>query len=343
MSGAPLLDESTLTVCGIMKRTRSEMAIAGGFATAVADVVAMEGDVPRVAQLLKKHQEYLERVGVDAPEEAKVRWGTLPEKVEGIIARTGSLDAFVAALADASAAVDLANLHESEYCGRVARHLFGTDIRMLALLLADLREDGVLTQEDARAVFERVACCLPLSAAWQTDDLERPVAWWIAPQAAEQLREELRAQAPRVAHVPTDERATAAMLVRRAGSRGKLRLHESEPHTDVTPEPTSWLDAVDRVIRDAVPGAKPGWRDDENARNVVVDWVKARELVITLPPIDLGPADVSALRTAFGDLPFVLRCRSLPAALAGSDRVVQIRPDVDVKVEKSAVIYYGNV
>jgi hypothetical protein len=341
MSGAPLLDES-LSVCGVMKRTRDKMAIAGGFATAVADVVAMADTDPRVKELMDAHRAYLATIGVDDPAEAKARWGALPERVAKIIARTGSLDALAEALEQRGVPVDLSKLAATEHGGRVARHLFGTDIRMLANVLADLLADRNLGQEDARDIFELVACCLPVTEDWRRNDFDRPVAWWIAPQAAEQLLQEVRAPEPRVAHVPTEERETAAMLVQRAASRERLLLHESEPHTDLTPEPASWMAKVDRVVRDVVR-TKPDWRSDEKERARVVDWIRGRGYVLTLPPIDLGDAELKSLDASFGGIPFVLRQRTLPAALAGTDRVVRIRPDVDETVEKDAVFYYRNV
>ena len=50
MSGAPLLDERTLDVCAIMKRTRTDLAVEGGFATAIADVLNLAGAQPRSRQ-----------------------------------------------------------------------------------------------------------------------------------------------------------------------------------------------------------------------------------------------------------------------------------------------------
>jgi hypothetical protein len=220
----------------------------------------------------------------------------------------------------------------------VARALFATDVKTLGLVLYQLVQQRVLDYADALSLFDTVACCLPISNEWRSEDPDRPVAWWVAPEAADQLSHEIRAQERRVAHVATDNRPTVQMLARRASRTKRLELHDADALGDLTPERASFLEHVDAVIRD-ITHAEKGWQHDPLDREMTKDFIEGAGKLIPLPSIDLQPADLAALRDEFGDLPYVLYRRQVSNALGASKAIVSIRPEFDAGQEGKALWY----
>jgi hypothetical protein len=338
MSGAPLLDERTLEVCAIMKRTRTALAVEGGFATAIADVLALAGHNAAVDKLIAAHTAYHDEHDLHVQAEATARWGRLPRDVATLIERHDLAAALAQELVDREYPVDLGGLEDPERSECLARALFATDVKTLGVVLYQLVQQRMLEHADALALFDSVACCLPISTEWRTEDPDRPVAWWIAPEAADQLSHEVGAQQRRVAYVATDNRATVQMLARRASRTRRLELHDADALGDLTPERASFLEHVDAVIRDITHAAK-GWQDDPGNRDRTRDFIKETGKLIPLPSIDLQPADLVALRDEFGDLPYVLYRREVSNALGTSPGVVSIRPEFDADQEANALWY----
>lgn len=338
MSGAPLLDERSLEVCAIMKRTRTEFANEGGFATAIADVLDLAGHNAAVDKLIAAHKAYHDEHDVHAPTEATARWGRLPSDVADLIAARSVAGALAKELTDNDYPVDLDALAEPDRSHCVARELFATDVTTLAVMLYRLIDKRLLDHEDALSLFDTVACCLPISKDWHGKDPDRPVAWWVAPEAADQLLHEVRATQRRVALVATDSRATVQMLARRASRSERLELAAADALGDVTPASRSFLEHVDVVIR-SITKAKPGWQSDPRNRAHTRDFIQRTGKLIPLPDVEFAPADLVALRDEFGDLPYVLYRREVSNALGSSPGVVRIRPEFDADQESDALWY----
>jgi hypothetical protein len=128
------------------------------------------------------------------------------------------------------------------------------------------------------------------------------------------------------------------MLARRASRKGSLRLHHADGLTDVKPDRNAFLEHVDAVIR-SITKAKVGWQGVPRDRERTRDYIERMGTLIPLPDIELKPADLDALRTEFGDLPYVLCSREVSAALRDSPGVVRIRPDFDANQEDDALWY----
>jgi hypothetical protein len=335
MSGAPLLDERTLKVCAIMKRTRTELAVEGGFATAIADVCKLAGHNGAVDKLIAAHKAYHDDHDLHALADAAARWGGLPAEVAGLIEKQDVAGALAAELAREGYDVELDGVQDSDRSACVARELFATDVSTLGVVLGRLVQARSLEAPDALWLFDTVACCLPVFKEWHTQDPDRPVAWWIAPEAADQLSHEMRVPERRVAHVATDNRPTAQMLARRASRRRSLYLANADALGDVTPT-GSFLDHVDAVIR-SITNAKVGWQGDPRNRERTRDYIERMGTLIPLPDIELKPADLDVLRAEFGDLPYVLCSREVSTALRGSSSVLRIQPDVDADQESDAL------
>jgi hypothetical protein len=338
MSGAPLLDERTLEVCAIVKRTRTQDAVEGGFATAIAHVRDLAGHNAAVDKLLAAHDAYHDEHDVNAEADATARWGRLPKDVATVIERHDLVAALAQELADREYPVDLDGVDDPDLAQCVARALFATDVKTLGLVLYQLVQQRVLDYADALSLFDTVACCLPISNDWRSEDPDRPVAWWIAPEAADQLSHEMRAEQRRVAHVATDNRPTVQMLARRASRTKRLELHTADALGDFTPDQASFLEHVDAVIRDITHAAK-GWQHDPVDREMTKDFIEEQGKLIPLPSIDLQPGDLAALRDEFGDLPYVLYRRQVSHALGTSNAIVSIRPEFDAGQEGKALWY----
>jgi Trypsin-like peptidase domain len=338
MSGAPLLDERTLEVCAIMKRTRTELAVEGGFATAIADVRGLAANNAAVKDLIAAHDAYHDEHDVDAEADATARWGRLPNDVAALVERHDLVAALAQGLADFEYPVDLDGVDDPDRAQCVARALFATDVKTVGLVLKQLVEQRVLDSPDALSLFDTVACCLPVSKEWRSEDPDRPVHWWVAPEAADQLAHEMRAQERRVAHVATDKRGTVQMLARRASRTKRLELHDADALGDVTPEGASFLECVDAVIRD-ITHAEKGWQRNPVERELTKDFIEDLGKLIPLPSIRLQPADLAALRDEFGDLPYVLYGREVFDALGTSKAIVSIRPEFDAGQEGVALFF----
>jgi hypothetical protein len=337
MSGAPLLDERTPQVCGIIKRTRTENAAEGGFATAIADVLDLAGQNAAVDKLIAAHDAYHVEHDLHAPADATARWGLLPAQAAGLIETHNVAGALAVQLAEQGYPVELAHVPDADRAACVARALFATDVVTLSVVLGGLVDARSLEPDKALLLFDTVASCLPVFKDWDPQDPDRPVAWWIAPEAAELLWHELRASPRRVAHVATDERPTAEMLARRASRARSLRLADADGLADVPPT-GSFLEHVDAVIR-FVTKDKVGWQSDLQHRERTRDFIERKGMLIPLPDIELKPADLAALREEFGDLPYVLCSRKGPIGLQGSHDVLRIQPDIDPYQESEALWY----
>lgn len=308
MSGSPVFDPATGRVCAVMKSTGNEPSVPDGYATALADVLAR--DHPAVAALLAARAE------LDVEAIAAARWGTLLERAAAVVKRSGCAEALAAALA-----VDVAD---------VTRLLFESNLDELSLALVNLLDDGAIAPADATALYELVACCLPVDADGRS--------WWVPPEAADQLREELAADDPRVAHLATDEHATVRMLVRRASGRTKRELFGADAHPVQTPEPDAWFAEVERLLCGAAGFGGRVWQDD-GQRMRVRKRVLDRGLVLRLPPLE-DPADLDDLRARLGAFPFVLSGRGPSPS---TPRVLRIEPEVDAEAEAAALDYRRSV
>src|SRR4051794_30081143 len=309
MSGSPVLDASTGRVCAVMKSTGNEESVPDGYATPLADVLAQPH--PAVAKLLAARAE------LDPEAIAVARWGALLARAAAIVRRAGCGEALAAALS-----VDVED---------VARLLFESDLDQVSLVLDTLLDDRSIGPEDAMELIELVGCCLPINAGPEA-------AWWIPPEAADQLREEIDGAEPRVAHVPTDEHATLRMLVRRASGRSRRELFGQDAHPVQTPEPDAWFNEVERVVRSASRFPENWWRDDDGrrgARKRIMD----KGLVLRLPPL-AAPADLEDVRSRLGAFPFVLAGRG-PSP--DTPRVVRIEPEISATTELSALRYLNTV
>ena len=330
MSGAPLLDTRDLRVCAIMKSTDEGRQAPSAYATAIADVLQH----PAAQDLVKGQQEYRERTKRDVTAEERARWGELPERVGRLIARHQATADLARELAARGVAVDAA-IPDEERSLYIARRLFDSDLETVASVFRALIRDGLLKAEDAALIFDSVACCAPLPGD--------ALAWWIPPDAAEQLFMEVTAAAPRIAHVPSDEPATLELIVRRASGRGPLELVAQNPHPPLTPEPRSWFEQFEDVIRDAAPRTPEGWWQQPTARERVAGWFRKNGMVLRFPPNELGDAEIAELREKLGAFPFVLSGRTIDAQLAASAHVVRIEPAINAADEESGLWFYANV
>jgi hypothetical protein len=328
MSGAPLLDGDTLKVCAILKSRSERPEVPGGYATAIRDV--LEHPHEAVGRMVAAHDAYHGALGVHAPAEAAARWGTLPERAAEVLANAGCAPALAKALADEGVETRLDLVAPQDHCAYVAHRLFDTDIDTLSLVLDALLDKHAISPDDAIRLFEGVACCLPV-------DSER-LAWWIPPEAAEQLSLELSTEDPRVAHVPTDEPDSLRMLVQRASGRAKLALFEQDAHPAQTPEASAFFDEVERRLRGAAR-ANEGWWKDPKILGRARKRIRGKGLVLPLPPL-ARPEDLDAVRQTLGTFPFVLGGRGPSPDDA---RVVRIEPEIDSDDETSALYYRGTV
>jgi len=336
MSGAPVLDVRKVEVVAIMKRTRDERASEGGYATAIADVLDLAGHNPVVARLIDAHDAHHKRHD-HAAADANTRWGRLLDDVAELIETRNVARAVARELTSKGHAVELDALEEPELSRRVATAMFDTDVETLALIVSDLADRRILDGATALELFDNVACCLPVMRE-PSGDPDRPIEWWVAPEAAEQLSHLVRAPAPRrrVALVAADNRETVEMLARRASRRERLMLHHSDVLTDYDTEPDSFLEHVETVIREIAP-LDPGWQTDPDGREFARKWVNGKGKLIPLGGKGIRPSDLDQLLQEFGDLPYVLWGREVDAPLADSPDVLRIRPEIDARQEKAAL------
>jgi len=318
VSGAAVIDPARLEVCAIVKGTGNEASVPDGHATAIADVLALEEDVPAVKRMLTAYREH-----VDDRVAAAERWGTLPERVAVLLEDTGCGKRLARELGLAAPFAAVAEQPEE-----LARWLFDTDLDALSKALLALVRKDVLAEGDAAALFEMVGCCLPLSR-------EQQPVWWAAPDAAERLRRELSTEPPRFPHVPTDERTSIRMLVWRAFDRSDRKPPPQDVTPTLTPEPDEWFNQVERLLRHNA-GASENWLSEPAELEPALEFLREEQYVFPLPPLP-DPAALTRVRAKFGEFPYVLSGRG---ESPDSPLVVRIEPEIDVDVETTAMYYH---
>jgi hypothetical protein len=336
MSGAPLLNEATYGVAAIMKRTMDDGAPEGGYGTAIADVL------PRLPQAVRDaRRTYLDAMGpTDA--EAKVLWGKLLARV-GRHLTPAAAEALATWLDDRGYPCNLELEPPERHTMFLARRLFRIDLATLQLALVYLVQHESFPAGTARQIYDDVSCCLPVAAdpppGWAT-------AWWIPPEAADQLREEVRSTEPRIVRVPTTEKDTVEAFIFRCSAVYQLELAQCRDIETPALDPStgmqqSWIEEIRTAIVDLSPGTDHTHWDDDEKRQLLLESVRKGGKVVQLPAsmAELSGIDLAALLDGFQGVPFVVATRSPSTTAEASPAMVSAAPAVDGELEKRALVW----
>jgi hypothetical protein len=211
------------------------------------------------------------------------------------------------------------------------RRLFDLDLDELIHAVVLLKDN--LSIETAKAVFDHVACCLPV------DD---GPAWWVASEAAEDLHREAQLQHPRIVRVCTDEQLTVGVLMRRAFQDQPWSvLPVGGPSSALAGDaglPAELLDDIRAEIRRLGGATQEDWATNEQRRTKATARLRRTNLFFGLR-VDANP-DAAHLRDLAGLFPgllFLIRRRALTLPNTIDDVLLDLVPPIDPDSEWSGV------
>jgi hypothetical protein len=319
MSGGPLVNLTTLGVCGVVQSRDRGSPPTVAWAVPIEDALALGApedltqDNPGSAFDLAS----LRR--------AQAVHGTLPRRVLSRITPTAVDLLYDWLTLDVGRPTPpLADGDRREW---VARQLFTLT---LAQLVGALNQVADSERALAAVVFELVAPCTALSA-------EAP--WWfIAGDTATAVRAELDLMTPRLVHLITAEDMTVEMLLRLAYDGRALMLERAGASTTAEVGAAGIDTAQESDLLAAIRKAMGARRDEATISPAFAQQLRDAGLVVQ---VELGDAPDTALlrslRDRFPGARFVVRRRGLRVPTDAEDLVVSAVPAVDEANEQAAL------
>ncbi len=324
MSGGPVLDLETFEVCGITKAIQEEQTLLGGWAIPIGDALAVAP--PCVAtENARYHKDTLRALRA-----GQLMFGRLPGKVLRLFEDHPGAARLLADNLPSLGFTRPQTVTDDQMPEWAVRRLFDLDLDRLIHAVLLLKDN--LGVETAEAVFDHVACCLPV------DD---GPAWWVAGEAAEDLRREAQEENPRIG-VCTDERLTVEVLMRRAFQDQPWRVlpvgGPSSAQAGDANLPPELLDDIRAEIRRLGGATEQDWATREQRREKATSRLRLMNLFFGLR-IDAKPdaAQLRDLAALFPGLLFLISRRMLTLPEGVDDVLLDLVPPIDPDSEWSGV------
>lgn len=322
MSGGPVLDVDTYEVCGITKAIQDEQSQLGGWAIPIANALAIV-DEPLADINAAYHADSLR-----ALRQGQLMFGRLPSKVLALFKdHPGAVD-LLAGYLPTVGYIPPATLKPDQLAEWAVRRLFDLDLDELVSAMLVTRDS--LGDPTALAIFDHVACCLPVT--------DGP-AWWVTGDAALGLRTEAGRDCPRIVRVCTDEDLTVEVLMRRAFEDLPWAVSPAAGPASAraggTDLPADTFDDIQAEILRLAAATEEEWATDERTREQARRRFRLQNRFWKLR-VDAAPdvALLTALAAQFPGLRFLISKRML-ALPEGVDHVLlDLVPPIDPRSER---------
>jgi hypothetical protein len=321
MSGGPVLDLQTYTVCGITKAIQHEATALGGWAVPLADALAIVDD-PLADLNEKYHSDSLRALC-----ERQAAYGRLPTKVLTLFRdHRGATDLLIAHL-EGIGFTPPPTLGDEQRPEWAVRRLFDLSLDQLVYALSDLRDN--LASSTALAVFDHVACCVALA---------HEPAWWITGEAAHGLRAEAARSEPRVIRICTDEEESVRALMRRAFEGRPFDIIPAGGPSSARAVGADTLDDIRAEILHRAGATEEEWASEPTRREDFRRRFRSQYKFLKVRvDATLDTAHVADLLRQFPGLLFLVSKRQLTIPAGVENVLLDLAPPIDRRTERLSV------